>query len=1473
MKTPIKIQSFFAVALLFLALCVNQSSGQSLSLFDLDISNFPTIKAKFYAFDADGKQILNLSPSDFELMENGLKRTVTNVSCPTPAPPIAISSVLTIDVSGSMSGRGIANAKAASRAWVEGLPLGKSECAITAFDHLNYIIQDFTSDISKLLDGIDNLNAKGGTDYDVALINPLAGGLLVTQNAKFKRVIVFITDGKPNREPQTSKIIQEALSQDVVIYGVTLNMLCPQNIKDITTQTGGQWFENVTTIDEAVEVYRKILQEAQGGEPCEIEWESGAPCIEGITDAELKISDLGLKVKTSYQSPIASVANLEFDPLTVKFLNPVIGIKVEEKVRVTARNADFTVSNITGNNTAFTITPTNFILNKGESRELTISYTPSDSSYNFCKFEIESAPCTMQYYAVGGYRGIKPKIQTLKLTHPNGGETFVVGNDTLITWEGVLPDEKVHLEYSTNYGQNWQTITKNASGLAYNWTNIPKPASNQCLVRVSQGGVKNDSNESKYLEFSLEHSERVNNAIWSPNGDMILTVSDDFSAIIWDSWNGLPLLTLKYTYNKIINGAWSPDGKLVATITEDRYGSPGNATIWNVENGEKLSEIYNTGTFLKWSPDGARIVSQITRVIIWDPFTGKELVHFKNYLDFDFAFWNNDGTKILVSSYIGKGGVYSAVDGTLLIGWSDYPSATYVIKYADWSPDGTKFLSTTKFYSTSRYNKISIHNSIGGGVYKELPDTNIHFNKAVWNNDGSQILGLGYLQAYVWDVNNSQLLYTLEGHNSHVFDGAWSPDNKYFVTSGNHAIVWDANSGKKLIELFSNQEIPWNYSSWSPDSKRILTAGSDKKARVWRLESNDEFPQSDVSDAVFSIVEPIALSRDIDMLQVLLGTTKDSVVSDFIMNIGTWKFRVDSIYIQGADASAFSLVSGFPEYTIESNKSHFAEFSFVPNRVGLHTAEIVIITQSDTLKQSIIGEGVEPHLQIINNLIDFGTVPYQSQKDSISAQTIKNVSSSPITITSTKHNYPNIVDFSTINGGGSFTLQPGETHLMDLRFAPSSLGRTSGTLEFHYDGVGSPAIVQLFGNGQLEPKIVSFSPLCVGDLLYLFTNEVHKGQYHWMGPNGFTSDQQYIVIPNAQLHHSGRYSLYIEIEGAMTDTTHFDVLVNENIVTPNDENLVFLGNTKRDDLHIELTEATVFNSGAVWMKEKFSFKKDFFTEFKFNYTLGDNGNMEETSLPGADGLAFVIQNEFNPALGEKGGDIGYTGFKNSMAIEIDLFRNPYDPNGNHIAIQSLGPEPNTADHSIKESTLAMNKNIMLLEQDSVYYVRIAYNYALRRLNIYLNNERMFTEPVLTLNDIDLPEYLSLEDGEFGYVGFTSATGRAFQVHNIYDWIVPCKNSPLSVYDTPKSNQGIVRISPNPANNILEVDLQLNEVGQTELLIYNMQGEKVKELLKQSISSLGAKNLNSDISELSSGQYYLVLITPTYITTKNLIIMR
>ena len=476
--------SLSSVLAMFLFLISSTTFSQSLSIFDLDTSDFPTIKAKFFAFDKDGNQITNLNTSDFDVKENGQPRNVNYVSCPAPKPPQALSSVLVMDASGSMSGVNLNLAKEAAKAWIEALPLGKSECAITAFDTKNYLIQDFTTDKTKLLNGANSLFASGGTSYDAALLNPLAGGLIISNNGKHKRVIVFLSDGMPNYEPRTSEIISEANKQNLTIYSVTLNMRCPQNMKDMSNQTGGQWFENVTTVEQAKQIYQQILQTAQGGDPCEIHWHSGVSCTIGIANVELTLIQNGSKGSTSYQSPNTSVAKLEFNPKSLKFADPQVGVKTEQKVTVTARNANFTVTNITSNNGAFTITPTNFVLISGQSRELTVSYLPADSGYNYCKFEIENDICPTKYYASGGWKGKKPTIRTIKLLHPNGGEVFVAGSDTVITWEGVSPDEPVKLQYSTNNGLKWITIADSAKGHSYTWR-VPKTSSNQCLARVT----------------------------------------------------------------------------------------------------------------------------------------------------------------------------------------------------------------------------------------------------------------------------------------------------------------------------------------------------------------------------------------------------------------------------------------------------------------------------------------------------------------------------------------------------------------------------------------------------------------------------------------------------------------------------------------------------------------------------------------------------------------------------------------------------------------------------------------------------------------------------------------------------------------------------------------------------------------------------------------------------------------------------
>ena len=81
---------------------------------------------------------------------------------------------------------------------------------------------------------------------------------------------------------------------------------------------------------------------------------------------------------------------------------------------------------------------------------------------------------------------IKTLLSTLRLTQPNGGEVYGIGNDIVISWEGVLESDTVRLDYSIDNGVTWNLIIDKASGLKYIWQNIPPTMSQKCLIKVTQ---------------------------------------------------------------------------------------------------------------------------------------------------------------------------------------------------------------------------------------------------------------------------------------------------------------------------------------------------------------------------------------------------------------------------------------------------------------------------------------------------------------------------------------------------------------------------------------------------------------------------------------------------------------------------------------------------------------------------------------------------------------------------------------------------------------------------------------------------------------------------------------------------------------------------------------------------------------------------------------------------------------------------
>ena len=200
-----------------------------------------------------------------------------------------------------------------------------------------------------------------------------------------------------------------------------------------------------------------------------------------------------------------------------------------------------------------------------------------------------------------------------------------------------------------------------------------------------------------------------------------------------------------------------------------------------------------------------------------------------------------------------------------------------------------------------------------------------------------------------------------------------------------------------------------------------------------------------------------------------------------------------------------------------------------------------------------------------------------------------------------------------------------------------------------------------------------------------------------------------------------------------------------------------------------------YSAGSAWYTVQQPVANGFTTVFQFQITHAGQS---------ADGLAFVIQNSHNfgdagplTAVAGVGGDIGYgttpsddgvLSIDNSIAVEFDTYANGWDPNANHVAVQSCGTGNNTPDHTATcQSDLAANLGIapmpgVNLSDGNVHTVILQYDPG--TLSIFVDNPGT---PVLTV-PLQLATLLSL-NGQTAYVGFTGGTGALTENNDILSW--------------------------------------------------------------------------------------------------------
>lgn len=1115
--------------------------AQSLRLFGIDDSGYPVMKAKFTAFDATWTQQSPSIPSLF-LTENGIPRTITNVQCPPPQTPAVVSLAMSIDISSSMhSTVEWAKNTVAELCSLTVFPM--SDFALQTCDDRALIVQDFTKDKTKITDALPGIVAEGGNDFTEHLLHRVTGLLNVAKNGTNKRFAVLFTDAwwfqlTPAELLECKRICDSNKIQFIaVIYsrpetepnGIKLSL------RELASHTGGMMYDGVYSKEDAIAIAAKIQIAAQGSVgDCDITWESGVFCSpEPATTINVALSWNGTPAKSSYELPLSSAASLSVTPNFISFGKiPPLAI-ADTILTVTAHNADFTLTNaiINVGSAIFSIVSPTFpvTIAANTSRQLTLRCAPIDSSLSYVSYQLLSDKCSVEFSANGGYGGVKSHTPTLRLTHPNGGEEFLVGADTVITWSGIAASDTVRLLYSIDNGTSWIKITDKATGHRTAWKDIPKPVSKRCLMKVQLKAGSVEPTGIEWLKtFGGSAGDRSFSVRQTNDGGYVLageseSTDGDASAGkgMSDVWiiklNALGTIEWKRRYGgSRSDGAHCirqtlDGGYIVAGYSDSNDGdsksTKGSRDAWILKlsklgiiewqktiGGSKDDEILS----IEQNTDGSYIAAG------WSESSNGDIPINRGNADAWVMKFNPTGTlawqytyggtnadfaesivPTLDGGYIFAGHTYSQNgDITANHGLYDY-WAVKIRSYGtlEWQKTyggtGNEYAKSIRQLADSSYIVAGYSDSKNGDLTVNQGSTDAWLLKLSpvgmiqWQSSfgGS---GSDYATSILPTVDGGFAMCGYTYSNDGDITGNRGGNDAWILKLGRTgSIEWQKTYGgsKGDVALSMQQTNDEGFVfTGTTDSKDADAIGNHGASDYWlvKLSSDGLLLQEDQSDRTFSIVAPSAIGRDIDLLQCVVGKYKDSLITDCIANTGSYPVRIDSLFFRGPDAAAFVLTSGIPPFTVPVSGAHAVEYRFIPTRPGIHRAQIIIVTQSDTVFQTIQGEGITPVLEVLGSFIDFGKVTLRTAKDTLRIAGVRALGSVPLTITGATHLGPNTRDFSTLSGGGSFILQPNDTAFFDLRFLPQDLGRTSGRIAVHYNGPGSPAILTLFGTGVLD---------------------------------------------------------------------------------------------------------------------------------------------------------------------------------------------------------------------------------------------------------------------------------------------------------------------------------------------------------------------------------------------------------------------
>jgi len=543
--------------------------------------------------------------------------------------------------------------------------------------------------------------------------------------------------------------------------------------------------------------------------------------------------------------------------------------------------------------------------NQGSSwTTITSNYYSSSStkSYNWdvANLDVDSALVRIYDYNNNATEDISDTYFTLNrnldiiTTTPNGGESWEVGTQQTITWAYDNSISRFTLQYSTNGGSGWSTITSSTYNAgSYNWT-VPNDVSNDCYVRVLSyyDNCIRDENDMAFSITPPTPYITVN----SPNGGNTLYVGNSYT-IGWSAdYLSSSFVVIEYsadngaTWNTISPAVDESIGSYSWTVPNDistqclvRISELGNPSVSDVSNSvftirEPYIEVVN--------PNGGEVWTGCeTESIQWRGY-GIPGHRYRVYYSLNGGstwttilsnYYNSSSTKTY------NWDVANITSTNVLIKVEDYNnSATY-----DESDSPLNFLKNTDIVTTTpnggeqwevgtvqtitwaydnSINRFTLQYSTNGGSgWSTITSSTYNAGTYNWTipntiSNDCYVRVLSYYDNCIQDANDAA--FSITPPTPYIEVNSPNGGNTLYV-SNSYTISWDAeylSSNFVLIEYSSDNGVTWNTISAAIDAalgSYVWTVPNDISTQcLIRISELGNPSLYDESNSVFTIRDP-----------------------------------------------------------------------------------------------------------------------------------------------------------------------------------------------------------------------------------------------------------------------------------------------------------------------------------------------------------------------------------------------------------------------------------------------------------------------------------------------------------------------------------------------------------------------------------------------------------------------------------------